>query len=278
MVNPSRIRLVSALLSALAPGAGQVYAGRLVPGVAFAVGNVVIATLGALIIAAGSRSCHPVVLAGGCSLALWMGSVVDSLRGAPVAPSPEFRRWYVCLLLAALSLTGAANWALSVRRNVVEVFHVPSASMLPSISPGTRVFVNKAVYEGAPVRRGEVVVFINPNERHQRYVKRVVALPGDTVDVVGTDVFINGTKLDHSPVPGGSGGPYARLESNGEARYPVLVEPGADASQTPRTPGPVKVPNGHCFVLGDNRTHSTDSRDVGPIPLADILGRVDWTW
>jgi signal peptidase I len=122
------------------------------------------------------------------------------------------------------------------------------------------------------VRRGDRIVFVNPNERDQSYVKRVVALPGDTVEVRGGDLFVNGVGL--AQLPGSA--ENVRVEVNGDARYPIVVGAPADDSRPTRASGLVQVPNGHCFVLGDNRNHSIDSRDVGPVPLADVVGRVDY--
>jgi signal peptidase I len=271
MVNRPRNLLVTAILSALAPGVGHLHRGRVVPGIAFAFGNVVLATLGALVLAAGPGVASPLLVVALGALALWIAAVVDSVRGGEAVPPGDFNRWYVCVLLGLLSLTGAANWALAVRKEVVQVFHVPSGSMRPTLPLGAHVLVNEMAYRKGPVRRGDVVVFVIPNERYQRYVKRVVALPGDTVEVRGDDLFLNGAKLAQTPASEEN----VRFETNGDARYPIVVEPPREDSPTTRTPGPVKVPNGHCFVLGDNRNHSVDSRDVGPVPLADVVGRVD---
>jgi signal peptidase I len=116
-------------------------------------------------------------------------------------------------------------------------------------------------------------VFQNPNERYQDYVKRVVALPGDTVEMRDDDVFINGTMLAHVAAVGDG----VLEETNGDARYRIMLEASRDPQST-STFAAIKVPSGHCFLLGDNRHRSIDSRQIGPVPLVDIVGRVDRSW
>jgi signal peptidase I len=127
-----------------------------------------------------------------------------------------------------------------------------------------------------------VVIFINPNERFRRYMKRVVAMPGDTLEIKGRTVFINDNALSShpaDPVKLAAMGKQIRgvvvIESNRTARYGVMFSKTPDEeSGFPRT----VIPNGFCFVLGDNRDDSHDSRFFGPVPLADILGRVDYIY
>jgi signal peptidase I len=92
----------------------------------------------------------------------------------------------------------------------------------------------------------------------------------------GDDVVVDGTTLrreSEAPREGGD----AIEETNGGARYRILLA-AADDTHEPKAFPATKVPNGYCFVLGDNRRRSTDSRDVGPVPLADLVGRVDHAW
>jgi signal peptidase I len=287
--DEARSPYVAKFLSLLAPGLGHVYTGRIVPGLAFSGGAVAVGMLGTTASVLGSSSTHTALLvAAGCWLGLWFIAAIDAFRGArrgrgplsaplPARPAPsEYDRWYVYAVLAALTLASAASWALAVRERVAQVFHVPSVSMEPTISKGSHVLANELAYRKGPVRRGDVVVFVNPNERSQRYVKRVVALPGETVEMRGGDLLVDGVMLPHESDPSLPGGDGA-LETNGGARYRIrLVPPDGSGAATPLPA--TKVPNGQCFVLGDNRSHSIDSRNVGPVPLADIVGRVDHVW
>ena len=126
-----------------------------------------------------------------------------------------------------------------------------------------------------------MIVFLAPNKREQRFVKRVIGLPGDTVRVQGNEVYVNGRQLEHRPVstpgltlaPGGKDG--AVDEYNGAITY--RIQCASDASGTTDHPT-TEVPQGHCFVLGDNRGLSFDSRRFGCVPLGDILGKAEYIY
>ncbi|MEO1483114.1 MAG: signal peptidase I [Myxococcota bacterium] len=193
--------------------------------------------------------------------------------------------------------------ALLLRAFVLEAFKIPSGSMIPTLSIGDQIFVNKMVYgiripftsirliDFSEPKRGEVIVFICPCPDHVDFIKRVVALPGDTVEVRDSVVYINGDPL---PRTGGESISYwdrtedgrwyeARAvrytERNGDIEYDVLLDEGADRSFDDF--GPKVVPDGEVFVMGDNRDHSWDSRAWGGVPLSNVLGRsmfVWWSW
>ena len=168
--------------------------------------------------------------------------------------------------------------ALVLRASVVEAFKIPSGSMIPTLQIGDHILVSKFAYgfrvlgftnslfEFRNPERGDVVVFTRPDESETpedesaiNIIKRVVGLPGDTVEVKGTKVYINGAEYPES---------YARWEEGGirEGNF-----------------GPDKVPDGHIFLLGDNRDHSKDSR-FWQYPFLDIRrvkGRaliIYWSW
>jgi signal peptidase I len=214
---------------------------------------------------------------------LWVYAAWDAWRvaraGGPDFTLREYNRWYVYLIVGLLPLPGAASWAMSVRENVVQAFVVPSESMSPTIESRQGVLVDKLAYRIGPVCRGDVVVFRNPNQPYQDYIKRVVALPGDTVELRQDELHVNGAPLEHTVVdPRAGKAPEVFWETSGDVRYSILLTPrvgdhrgGADF---PR----LRVPSGHCFVLGDHRHHSVDSREFGPVPLRDIVGRVSTIW
>ena len=273
---------VSALLSLVAPGLGHVYAGRVVQGLSLAGGTMAVGMLGTVAVLATPFWARLALTGAGVGLiALWTAAAIGAIRCARDAGSPrtatEWDRWYVYVVLIAVTLSSVSIWALAVREKVAQVFRIPSASMDPTIPPGARVLVDKLTYRTAPVRRGDVVVFVNPNERYQEYIKRVVAIPGDTVEMRDDDVFVNGAILAHDrAVHDGAGGDLIE-ETNADSSYRIRLSPSED-ERAARTFAATKVPNGHCFLLGDNRHHSIDSRAIGPVPLTDIVGRVDRAW
>ncbi|MEW5935186.1 MAG: signal peptidase I [Bacillota bacterium] len=135
--------------------------------------------------------------------------------------------------------------ALLIRLFVVEPFRVDGPSMEPTLFTGERLLVDKVSYRFHPPRRGDVVVFRNPGNLREDYIKRVVALPGDTVEMRLGRLYVNG-----QPVP-----------------EPYVLRDGIS------TYGPEQIPPGYCFVLGDNRANSRDSRFFGPVPLHLLKGR-----
>ena len=147
---------------------------------------------------------------------------------------------------------------------------------------GDRVLVNKLAARTRISRRGEVIVFRAPGNRAQRFVKRVIGLPGETVAMQGGDVYVNGQKLPRkktafasvSPAEGLEGEQVLFEESNHGRHYLVLTHGSMADAEYPAT----KVPQDHVFVLGDNRSNSHDSRQFGSVPIGDIVGPVQYVY
>ncbi|MDP9484246.1 MAG: signal peptidase I [Actinomycetota bacterium] len=135
-----------------------------------------------------------------------------------------------------------------VRPFVVEAFRVPTVSMVPTLQVGDRFLANKLVYSFAEPERGDIVVFDSIEENDETLVKRVAGLPGDVVRVEGGALFVNGKPEDE---------PYLNTDVVADA--------------TPAY-GPVEVPEGKIFVLGDNRGNSGDSRFFGFLPKQNVEG------
>lgn len=280
-----RIPLAAVMLSVAATGVGHLYCGRLIKGLILFFLSFAFAPL-IVLAARQAASTWMLGLVIG-SLVLMMGvfvyAAVDAgllaRRTGPDYRLREYNRWYVYLILIVVSLTYPTNLASSIREHVLHAFKIPSASMLPSILPGDYILLNKAVYKTRAPRRGDVVVFVYPNDRRLYFIKRIAALPGDSIEIRGGVVRINGRPLplesvsaDNMPFYTPKGDERIFRETAGQASYPILVNPAyADMAET-------VVPNGHCFVLGDNRGDSKDSRSFGPVPLADIKGRLDYIY
>lgn len=165
--------------------------------------------------------------------------------------------------------------ALFIRSFVVQAFKIPSGSMLSTLQIGDHLLVNKFIYgikfpmNGKiliPLKspeRGDVVVFRFPKDRSIDYIKRVVGVAGDTVEIKDKQLYINGKATTN---------PHAQFTTSNIIK----------ASAGPRdNMGPVKVPEGKIFVMGDNRDNSFDSRFWGFVPLKDVLGKafiLYWSW
>jgi signal peptidase I len=167
---------------------------------------------------------------------------------------------------------------------------VPTGSMKPTILEGDRVFVNKLAYDlKVPFttwhlaqwdnpKRGDVVVFFSPADG-VRLVKRVVGLPGDRMELANNAVLVNGTPVKYEPLPEATIAelPTAERPAHQYATedlalhpHPVMSTPALPAK---RSFGPVTVPQGKYFMMGDNRDNSFDSRFFGAVDRSQIVGR-----
>ncbi len=133
-----------------------------------------------------------------------------------------------------------------VKSFIFQPFYIPSGSMEPTLLPQDRVIVNKFIYRFRPPQKGDIVVFVPPNDLKRDYIKRVVAVGGETLEIIENEVYINGKKIVE---------PY-RINSSDFSHY-----------------GPIKVPKNCVFVMGDNRPNSLDSRVFGPLKTSQILGK-----
>ncbi len=278
-------------LSFIMPGLGHIYCGRFARAVMF----LFICTLPGLFIQVAVRSdpasmimflLTPMIA---LYYILWLVVLVDSYRMAKRATTDyvlkDYNRWYVYLLLVLANMGGSIEEALSLRENYIEAFYVPAWSMFPTIENGDRFIANKIVYKNKDPQRGDIVVFKNPEDRRVTYIKRVVAVAGDTVEMTDGELSVNGHKLKTTSVgPSGFTYEHGRLEGqvffeqNGDARYKVFITSGDHPDLAMMDFGPVTVPPNHCFVLGDNRCNSKDSRHFGPVPLATIKGRAGFLY
>src|SRR5579872_950353 len=149
--------------------------------------------------------------------------------------------------------------ALGLAMIIIVFFYQPvkveGTSMAPLLSDQERIFINKFVYHFEPIERGDVVVFWYPLDRSKSFIKRVVGLPGDEVEIRRGHVYINGRNLEE---------PYVPAQYVDTAAY-----------------GPVQVPRDEYFVMGDHRISSNDSRIFGPVPEGFIYGKAVfayWPW
>jgi len=162
-----------------------------------------------------------------------------------------------------------------VKAHVISAYRIPSGSMLPAVKMGDHIMVSKL---NRTPRRGDIIAFRSPKNPDDMYVKRVIALAGDTVQTRDDEVILNDKLIttDHR-IGGCSFTKECELleETIGQRTYRVMI---THESSPAREPKNVPVLPGAVFVLGDNRDNSVDSRTFGPLPLENIVGHVQFTW
>jgi signal peptidase I len=290
---------MAAVLGLLIPPAGMLYVAR--PGRAgiYLALTLVIVTVGFLLprehqLAVGATLLLVSIV---CAVQAWRLA-----RDFREIKRPWYSRWFGLLAVIAVF----AGLALSVRAFLYEPFRSPAASMAPSIEPGARLMVKKWGYGNykaygihfarAPISselsRGDIVVFEYPEDRAISYVKRIVGLPGDRIAYFSKRLWVNDQEVPRTRMGDYVGKTRVEpstqyLERLGGSEYPVLI---GDEKQ-PFVPSPrafpfkerctytaegmsCRVPEGHYFVLGDNRDNSSDSRAWGFVPAANIVGKV----
>ncbi len=179
---------------------------------------------------------------------------------------------------------------LTIRSFVIEPYRIPSGSMIPTLVVGDFILVKKYKYGlRVPISNnvivnydkpeyGDIIVFQYPLDRSISYIKRIVGLPGDKIEYIGKNIFINGKRFaqSHSPQSIISSDDLGKStiykENNGTRSYNVMVDQdsGQNFSYT--------VPEDSVFVLGDNRDNSNDSRYWGPVPNSHIVGEAFYIW
>ncbi|MBI4212045.1 MAG: signal peptidase I [Deltaproteobacteria bacterium] len=207
------------------------------------------------------------------------------------------------------SFAVAALVALTVRAFVIEAFKIPSGSMIPTLSIGDHIFVNKFIYglripftkirflDISDPKRGDIAVFIYPVDESKDFIKRVVGMPGDRIHIDGENVTINGNPVPKTilavakdpadkrrllvtngmthTIPFIRGWDELNVyeEKLGEANHLVQYEENLE-----RESYDIVVPPNQFFVMGDNRDNSADSREWGFVPRENIKGKAMFVW
>ena len=268
MASPRRPWLAG-ILSFVVPGLGQLYGTRVLrAGIAFVfvpATELAIYMLAVLLPFALANILIP------AALVLMVRACVayDAIRVArsPVMPVPRLSRWHFCVLAIAVGSGTNVLWATAYRTSVVQAFKIPTGAMQPTILVGDHLFAVKwaygwreplsgRVFAGSrQPKRGDLVVFRFPEDPSRPFLKRMIGLPGETVEIRNRVVFVNGAPLTE---------PYVQF---------LRPTDEADAVSLADNWGPHTVPVESYFVLGDNRDNSRDSRYWGFVPQDLLLGR-----
>ncbi len=234
--------------------------------------------------------------------ALWS---VDRFHARKLRPAGTPDPWWVEY---GASFFPVILIVFGLRSFVVEPFKIPSGSMIPTLLVGDLILVNKFTYglrlpvvntqvtQGSPIQRGDVVVFRYPPKPSVDYIKRVVGLPGDEVSYLNKRLTINGQEVPQAAVSDffdESSMEYFKQfnEQLGDVHHDIIVDtrraafignpdqfPYRDQCRYSIEGVTCKVPEGHYFMMGDNRDNSLDSRYWGFVPNGNIVGKAFFVW
>jgi signal peptidase I len=258
-------RVIAALLSLDAPGLGQMAIGHWRRGILWFGGAMTLAVVGVVCILAGKPGLLWPILA--ASIAFRIASMVDTLRLERPAVLPGARGIALIVLGVLVSHEVMAG---RLRRSVVEAFEIPTASMYPTLEIGDHIWVSKL---SRTFHRGDVVVFLYPLARETKYIKRIAAIGGDSVEIRRGILTVNGRPVEREATgepchTQASLGCTIWLEHQDGRTYRVATGNGHPAEDLP----PRMVPGGSVYVLSDNR-ETPDSRVYGPIAEDLVLGK-----
>lgn len=163
--------------------------------------------------------------------------------------------------------------AFIIRKFVIQAYKIPSGSMLETLQIGDHILVNKFIYYFKDPKRGDILVFKYPKDKKRDFIKRVVGLPGDTLEIRDKEVYINGSPLDESYAV------FKDSENMFNKNHPAYyIDPYA---RNRDNFGPKVIPDDNYFMMGDNRDFSQDSRYWGFLDRELIEGKaliIYWSW
>jgi signal peptidase I len=221
-------------------------------------------------------------------------------------PSPKSRKKWIIENVTSLGL--ALLIVFMIRSSVVEAFKIPSGSMIPTLLIGDHIFVNKFAYgfkipfsdlvTSRPIylidrngpKRGDIVVFKYPKDESFYYIKRVVGVPGDTIEMRNKTLYVNGNQISRKPLSGEVADKIfqslddPKYSANHLDLFTEQLDQGEHLMMVDKNNfmgesySPITVPADSFFVMGDNRDFSNDSRFWGFVPMQNIKGRAFVIW
>lgn len=255
---------LAGLLSLLFTGLGQVYNGKAGLGIAF---FLISGALFLLWVVLGLPH-HFIGLVAYAiiGIVLWLFIAVHAFIQARRMRETELKRYQKTAVYAFFIIISLGSIFVPARMGRspflgISPYKMATTSMLPTLQKDDFVMINPGAYDRRIPKRGDLVVFRYPLDPSKNSIKRVVAFEGETIEIKNKQVFIDGKPLEE---------PYKVhndtkvVAKNDNSRYDDIIRDNF---------GPLKIPAGHCFVLGDNRDNSYDSRYWGALPLANVKGQ-----
>lgn len=265
MINKPRRPWIAALLTLVTRGLGHLYSGNLRRGlILFGIDQLLLLSFAAsILVITPNLIILTMILTG--SLAFVGFCVVDAVliarQGKANYELKKYNRWFAYVgYFVVLSLLFSTIVSSIIKANFVEAFKIPSGAMVPTVLIGDHLLADKFVYKTNDPKRGDIVIFPCPEDPSRTFIKRLIAVEGDVVEIRNKKLFIN--------------------EREQQEEYIVNTDPHIRTDQRDNY-GPLKVPPGQLFFMGDNRDQSYDSRFYGFVPKDTIKGKavmLYWSW
>jgi signal peptidase I len=254
MEKTKRKPIVAAILSSLAPGLGQLYNGQIIKGIIFLLSLILLPIIMFRIGLHHSFYGLAIILLIFMFFLLFIiGEAFFATRNKKGFILRSYNKWYIYLIIILLlnSIVLIPTNFLTNKVLGFSAYKMPTASMDPTLRIGDYIVANLRYFKKNELERGDLVILQSPDNPAKIYVKRIIALEGEKIEIKSKQVYLNDV-----PLPEG---------------YKVHLDnafyPGRDNY------GPAVVPYDHCFVLGDNRDKSRDSRHWDSVPFKNIKGK-----
>jgi len=286
LIKPRR-KSLSVLLSFFVPFLGLVYCGKGKRAILLVVPFLIIYLLTSWIFVGRFTG----LIIGFCAVFfLFIVNLIESYKGAKnTAPeSPQwYQKWYIYLACGAFWIVLPDLVKLN---RPYEFYKIPAGSSMPTLMPGDQIVADLNAYKHRSPNRGDLIVFKYPDDKNQIYIKRIVGLPGDTIEVRDKRVIVNGSLIPIKSPPKQMQWVESELKNTGNWRTGMklykerlgtndhwIIQDTLSAPFTNNFPQ-TSVPDRHYFVMGDNRDHSNDSRFLGTLPSESIVGKAIYVW
>ncbi len=263
MNNKPRRPWIAALSTFAARGLGHLYAGEPRRGIIwFVIEKILVVVFAALVIVV-KPSAILLLLAVLGSFAYTIFCAIDAARIARTKNEryelTKYNRWFAYLgYFVVMSLLISSLLSAVIKLNFVEAYKIPSGAMIPTLLVGDHLLADKHIYKTSNPDRGDIIIFPYPEDPKRNFIKRLIGVEGDVVELRGGKLYLNGSEQAET---------YLNKTDN--------------EGITSRGYGPVTVPAGMLFFLGDNRENSMDSRVYGFVPRSSIKGKaisLYWSW
>jgi signal peptidase I len=264
--NEDRKPWVAVMLTLLTKGLGHLYTGEIKRGLVlyFLEYLLLLFAVVAFLYFAPSPTFYVLVVLLGFAYTVYC--VVDAMliarRKRITYNLKKYNKWYVylsCFLVSVLVVQPLVS--KTIKSNLVEAFKIPSGAMIPTLLIGDHLLANKLIYKTNDPKRGDIIIFPFPKDPSKNYVKRLIGIEGDIIEIKDKQLYVNG---------------QAQSEP-----YIIHIDDKIVNNQARDNYGPVKVPPGSLFFMGDNRDNSYDSRFFGFVSKDAIKGKAFsfyWSW